>query len=588
MKIRPFFTMIISAVLILSIMGSVRAMPPRQTDADVITPDNVHEVVELTEFGRGIIQAIEVSPDNRVLAVTTANGLWLFDLETGEFLHHLDWDPDYLWYIEFTPDSQYIISHGGTSILMWSIETGELIRQFDEEHVDRIGDIAISEDGQYLFSIGFDGTVKYWDVATGSLLLDGNSDTFGLDRYIVFTDILFVENDAEILIKAFDSAVVRVDIRRGELQQLESEQLPDNFFVACSPDCETLLVAGFDSTGWWHLEDDIFEPLLTDEEIEAVGAAWHPDLPLAALGGADGTVMLLNTETKEIDKTFEGHESFVYAVTFSVDGHYLISGGIDGKIIVWDIANGTQKYELSQFDYTDFVLFSSDSSKVLIAAGNGDFWVNDILSGEQIQAFKGHGSRMLGASFSADDRSILTFNRDDSVRLWDMETGEEVSNYGNLGNDVLDVRLEPDPAILIQSVSGYLEYRNIATGGVIQAFNVDAYVVTAQFSLDGGFVTSISDNNHIQLWNVEDGEEYFGTQAGGQYFSVTVSPDGSMLLATGDEGKITIVDTQSRVVLYEIEVYAGVVESSSWSPDGTTFATADDRGIVRVWGLPTE
>jgi WD40 repeat protein len=74
----------------------------------------------------------------------------------------------------------------------------------------------------------------------------------------------------------------------------------------------------------------------------------------------------------------------VRAVAFSPDGQTVASGGVDGKVVVWNVEKGPP-----------------------------------------IQVVAAHGDEVTGLAFSRPDgRLLASASYDGTVRLWDVSTGE--------------------------------------------------------------------------------------------------------------------------------------------------------------------
>ena len=67
----------------------------------------------------------------------------------------------------------------------------------------------------------------------------------------------------------------------------------------------------------------------------------------AATGGDDGTVAFLTGVPYKFSKTTKAHTSFVNDVGFSPDGDLFASVGADGKVFLYDGAEGETKGELT-------------------------------------------------------------------------------------------------------------------------------------------------------------------------------------------------------------------------------------------------
>src|SRR5690606_35798789 len=77
---------------------------------------------------------------------------------------------------------------------------------------------------------------------------------------------------------------------------------------------------------------------LIGHEGPVLAVTVSPDGRLAASGGADGRLRLWMLAERRTVHSFEGHTGPVWDVAFSPDGKTLLSAGADGVVKLWDIA----------------------------------------------------------------------------------------------------------------------------------------------------------------------------------------------------------------------------------------------------------
>ena len=142
-----------------------------------ITVSNASHVSQLKRIGNGEINKIAYSPDGETIAVATTIGIFLHNSRNLEMQSHLA-DDNYITSLAFSPDGQVLASgsYDGT-IRLWRIADGSLLRTL-EEHTHLVESVAFSPDGQILASGADDRTIRLWQAADGSLLrtLEGHTD----------------------------------------------------------------------------------------------------------------------------------------------------------------------------------------------------------------------------------------------------------------------------------------------------------------------------------------------------------------------------------------------------------------------------
>lgn len=158
-----------------------------------------------------------------------------------------------------------------------------------------------------------------------------------------------------------------------------------------------------------------FDPMSFMEGMElnadGFGAAFSPDGRLAARGHGQ-TITVWETATGQDRWELIGHTAAVKSVAFSPDGRFLLSGGGDGTVRVWDIQNGKELAAFIALGHEDFVTVTPD------------------------QYYRASKSRIKGVSFRVQkhlypfEQFDLRFNRPDIVlaRLG-MTSPEVVQSY---------------------------------------------------------------------------------------------------------------------------------------------------------------
>src|SRR5439155_1157615 len=97
--------------------------------------------------------------------------------------------------------------------------------------------------------------------------------------------------------------------------------------------------------------------------------------------------------------------------------------------------------------------------------------------GKELQVFKGHTGRVVGAALSPDGRRVLSGSEDTTVRLWDAATGQELLKMTGHTKKVYPVLFAPENQALSRSEDGTVRLWDLNTGKNIGVFAVRTDVV---------------------------------------------------------------------------------------------------------------
>lgn len=134
---------------------------------------------ELADFYHGAwIQSVAFSPDGRYIASGAAdNAVKLWDVSDGSLVRTLTGHTDYVRTLAFSPDGSLLASGAGgfnvpdNSIKLWNVDDGTLVRTLTG-HFDWVLAVDFALGGKVLGSASRDGSIKFWRVADGSVLVD--------------------------------------------------------------------------------------------------------------------------------------------------------------------------------------------------------------------------------------------------------------------------------------------------------------------------------------------------------------------------------------------------------------------------------
>jgi WD40 repeat protein/tRNA A-37 threonylcarbamoyl transferase component Bud32 len=227
-----------------------------------------------------------------------------------------------------------------------------------------------------------------------------------------------------------------------------------------------------------------------------------------------------------------------------------------------------------------------------LASGSEDQTVKlwDAQSGQTRLTIHEHTDSVWGVSFSPDGKKLASASWDNSVRVWDAENGELLMTLqGNTGS-VFSVCWSPDGKrlaaggneIIIWDSNSGERIRTLREG-----FSGNLWTVS--WSPDGKHIASAGDDGKVRLWNPEKDSELrtIWVDFTSHVYCASWSPDGNRLAFAAWDGIVRVWDALRQKETKSFEGEIGEIRSLSWSPDGKHLAAAGGEGTVKAWDAGT-
>jgi WD40 repeat protein len=146
----------------------------------------------------------------------------------------------------------------------------------------------------------------------------------------------------------------------------------------------------------------------------------------------------------------------VTAMTYSLDGRWLIGGGTSRNIQVWQASDGASLFTLNHAHQVSKAAVSPDSSSVATATcettvnnicKEGGVWLWDLRTGRLIQKLKGFPDVVESVAFSVDGSSLIAASRDGTLRVYATSDGQPRFE-ATPGGGIEALALSPDGGLL--------------------------------------------------------------------------------------------------------------------------------------------
>lgn len=502
----------------------------------------------------------------------------------------LEGDGEYVLTAAFSPDESIVAtgSADGT-VRLWDMSTGSKMTEL-VGHDDWVREVAFSPDGKTLASASDDGKVILWDVArrTASRTLTGHTDW-------VFC-IAFSPDGKTLASGARDGEVRLWDLSTGVALWASHAQSADVNSIAFSPDGEHLASASDD--GSVRFLDPITGAEVfssTRSGVSANYASFSPDGRLFATAYADGYTILRSVGAEQ-PLTYYRSGEVPNCVVFSPDGRMLACACGSGTLAVWPVgvtgspvpvalcagaSQGSTTLLAGRPSETFACAVYMGQERVVSASGSDKtVKVWDVATQTVSLVLAGHTSSVLSLAVSLDNQWIVSGGRDSTVRVWGAD-GQSIANLSGHTQSVFAVAVSPDSG-LIASGSGDNTIKLWSTSSLTEARTLRGHtgpVYAVAFSPDGGALASGSADKTIRLWDVATGAE-IGVLRGSPkgVMSLAFCDQGRMLVSVSDDGSAKTWDTSTLQEVDPVAVVPGEVKCVAVSPDGRFLAFATTTG----------
>ncbi|KAK4687936.1 general transcriptional corepressor TUP1, partial [Tremellales sp. Uapishka_1] len=272
--------------------------------------------------------------------------------------------------------------------------------------------------------------------------------------------------------------------------------------------------------------------VLMDESATRTGdlyirsICFSPDGKFLATGAEDRQIRIWDIKQKRIKHLLQGHMQEIYSLDFSRDGRFLVSGSGDKSARIWDVEKGQCVFDLRIDDFITgehgpidagitSVALSPDGR--LVAAGSLDTMVRvwNVNTGQQVERLKGHKDSVYSVAFSPDGKCLVSGSLDRTLRVWDLSgTKRAVENMVPGSKESME--------------------KTVSVGTCANTLNGHKdYVLSVAISPDGQWVVSGSKDRSIQFWDIKTGTAQFMLQGHkNSVISIDLARSGG-LLASG-------------------------------------------------------
>ncbi|REJ97482.1 MAG: hypothetical protein DWQ34_02180 [Planctomycetota bacterium] len=411
------------------------------------------------------------------------------------------------------------------------------------KHWGTVSSLDFSPDGALLASGGHDGAVRIWDVPSREQV-----------EFIAHADavegVAFHPDGTLIASCDRGGRIVVYNLQKRE-RLIEFQRDSSVSGLCWINEGETLLSS--DTGGaicYWKLDSTDPEKSFRAGAAAVSAIAVDANDRFLATGHRDAAIRLWDLQSGDLIREFAGDSGAVNSLTFAQDGNSLISAGDDGAVRLWSTATGTQARVLHQRRRNPLTMaVAADADGELVVFS--DYMAAAVVhidSGERLLQLTGHRLTVHDVAFSPDGSLIATASRDCAIRLWNAQTGEDVTGIESHHSATTSVDVAPNgEALAMMGAETRVTIRQLVGPNRSRSIPAkNSWGQAVRFSPDGQRLATIDEMGNLVVRDSNSLSEQFlwrlEVSTTGSHRDIEFHPAGRLLAVTQPTEFVALCD----------------------------------------------
>lgn len=601
---------------------------------------------------RDLNVAADLSSDGRYAAAVSNDpsevepeAIHVWDIEKNELRWKLDgYQSAAMCDVRFSPDGKWLLTAGilrraggKSGVKLWDLSNGTLKSTISEMEAMVC---RFSGDGRFIFVGDIQGWVTQYDKESGEVIRRYQCAAPNATMKSVLS-FDFSPDGSRMVVASRVYELSLWDTSTGARLQTLARKAGDYHQVECSPDGKTISLATW--TGSRHLYQ------YADDRLTKVDSRWgaffnagkfSPDGSRFVSAETKASIEIENLRNGGIERRIRTHDGMARSVAFDSSGRYLLTGGGDKRVRVWDLAVTDQRHVKTRVPLSrisDIVVgpssremavayyrtankiprieirevathkvltelvghkkmptclaYAHDGNRLLSGAEDQTVRIWDPATGECLAVLEGHQAPLLAVAYINASQRVISVDRSGTFIIWDTDR-QMITESWRLEDEVQSVAFHPQLPIIAVACKGRAVQLYDIHGKGLSKLQAAGECRLVQFSPNGRRLVTVGIDRRTFVWHTDAGllqqqlPAFLCEMVGqsDQVQDIVFSPDTRRLVSCARDGSILLSDAETGRELLPLSFTASSDGRVDFSPDGNTIVCAIN-GNIGSWSL---
>jgi len=326
-----------------------------------------------------------------------------------------------------------------------------------------------------------------------------------------------------------------------------------------------------------------------------IAAEFSPDTQWLVAGGWDYLLHVWEPLTGAKRGSFKGHLDEIFCVAFSPNSQTLASGGKDGRVYLWDLRSMKPKPDLESIAFRKSARDTEElnSRKEFAGIFPSAIWAE--FERGDVDYFFPSDFKRRGWCISPDGTHLVHRVSDQSLEIYNLTESrfeaslDVIKRERRFGHHQVSHTFISNDRLLYRTNDGFAVW-NVRYDRSEPNKIPEDFIAFKGASSDGRLLAMERENEEagIVLWDF-DAEKAVSLLSGMDhgYHRIVFSPDSKLAIATGWDKRGLVWNTATGAVQHVLTGHKQGIHAAAFAHDHKSICTSSPDGTIRIWHLET-